>query len=537
LKDSVQQISTPPSNKNNPPISTTQTHIRGIKFCFNNSVDYFPTIAAPNFVSSKANGIMKHKFRNPLSKLTKEGDPDFAAVDINSLIHFICSLAVCTTCQTKLTLGSIGFQVLVFKLQLICDHCDMQYVFHSSNTITTENTNNPPFEINYRMAVATMLTGHDWTRYELQFKSAGFGCYSKRGFHDIMNKVEEVSKNDFENQMKETREAIVSNNLSQSMDGLEIEKKRKHSQIPEQPECGQVQALLDDFDDFGEIETQDDNAESVLIAERTLNDKDLDLDVEPEALIDSQSVIEPEGSQELQIQTPPMPTINSTQPSFAPKTIKMIMFKKNGIAVSVVFDCRWTNPRGYNSEEATVTCIDAATGRILYREHLVRRRKDVNRYYNYVGSARGMEGAGVERILKKMTDDGFVISHYAHDDDAGTRNLVSKYFPDAIESRCVGHAAKAFRKDIQLASKDPDCGGLLSIAQSAYRWLLVAVLNAMTDESEPERRTIALKKNLDCFLGHVTNDHKDCKHKMPYTKDSIVINANFLTLRFYSSVR
>jgi len=71
-------------------------------------------------------------------------------------------------------------------------------------------------------------------------------------------------------------------------------------------------------------------------------------------------------------------------------------------------DARWTNPYGYNSEQGTVSFLDAITGKLLYVTHFNRHRGKERWYFNYQGSAKGMEGHGVTETMKKIKEDGFL---------------------------------------------------------------------------------------------------------------------------------
>lgn len=118
------------------------------------------------------------------------------------------------------------------------------------------------------------------------------------------------------------------------------------------------------------------------------------------------------------------------------------------VKIPVVFDARWTNPRGYNSEECTVNCAELISGKEIYRHHLIRKRGKGGVSSNYEGSAKAMEGVGVVEICDKMKKDGFAIEWCVHDGDASTWKHVKEAFPCAKEARCLGHAAKTFRDKV-----------------------------------------------------------------------------------------
>lgn len=86
--------------------------------------------------------------------------------------------------------------------------------------------------------------------------------------------------------------------------------------------------------------------------------------------------------------------------------------KKGRSGLSVAVDCRWSS-RGWNAEEATITMIDLDTGAIIYLVHVLRQRgppttiADPAAPYRsatettlqgYIGTSRGMEGAGFRRV-------------------------------------------------------------------------------------------------------------------------------------------
>lgn len=124
------------------------------------------------------------------------------------------------------------------------------------------------------------------------------------------------------------------------------------------------------------------------------------------------------------------------------------------IPLHIIVDARWSNPRGYNSEEGTVTILDAETGKVLWAIHCLRNRSKEIWYRNYKGSARAMEGHGIAIAIHEIEEQGFEIVRFAHDNDASTRKHISNRFPNAIEDLCVGHGAKGFREKIIEASKE-----------------------------------------------------------------------------------
>jgi len=70
-------------------------------------------------------------------------------------------------------------------------------------------------------------------------------------------------------------------------------------------------------------------------------------------------------------------------------------------------DARWTNPYGYNSEQGTITFLDVISCKVLWTLHYNRSRSEVDKpYWNYKGSAKGMEGQGVAEILKQIKQEG-----------------------------------------------------------------------------------------------------------------------------------
>jgi hypothetical protein len=43
--------------------------------------------------------------------------------------------------------------------------------------------------------------------------------------------------------------------------------------------------------------------------------------------------------------------------------------------MKVAIDCRWSS-RGFNAEEATVSCCDITSNKVLYHSHLLRKQKN-----------------------------------------------------------------------------------------------------------------------------------------------------------------
>ena len=124
------------------------------------------------------------------------------------------------------------------------------------------------------------------------------------------------------------------------------------------------------------------------------------------------------------------------------------------VPLCIAIDARWTNPRGYNSEEGTVTVLDVESGKALWVVHCMRARSKEYWYRNYKRSVRAMEGHGVFIVVKEMKEQNFIIKRFAHDNDASTKKHILAQFPNAIEDLCVGHGAKGFREKIVEASKE-----------------------------------------------------------------------------------
>ena len=107
--------------------------------------------------------------------------------------------------------------------------------------------------------------------------------------------------------------------------------------------------------------------------------------------------------------------------------------KEKNSNIDVVFDCRWSKPRGYNSEQGTVICLEMNSGNLLGIANMVRVRTKKLSSQNYIGSAKAMEGTGVTQICELFQKENLQIANYAHDDDAQTRSVISKFFPQAKE--------------------------------------------------------------------------------------------------------
>ena len=191
--------------------------------------------------------------------------------------------------------------------------------------------------------------------------------------------------------------------------------------------------------------------------------------------------------------------------------------KEKNSNIDVVFDCRWSKPRGYNSEQGTVICLEMNSGNLLGIANMVRVRTKKLSSQNYIGSAKAMEGTGVTQICELFQKENLQIANYAHDDDAQTRSVISKFFPQAKEDICIGHVAKNLRNTIKNLAKQSKYKALKGFGQSAYRWLFISVKMVKKDiqngKITSNEAIIELQKNIKLFINHACGDHSFCKHE------------------------
>ena len=171
--------------------------------------------------------------------------------------------------------------------------------------------------------------------------------------------------------------------------------------------------------------------------------------------------------------------------------------------LDVAMDCRWSS-RGFNAEEATVTCCCPATGKVLFHAHLMREQKSKPlTKRDYVGSSKGMEGEGVSRVCKMVMDAGYVIRSMSHDNDASSMAQVTAVFPDVIEMLDVGHASKNVCKKVKLLGKEfKELGGF---GEKVKRRFQTLAYGAKGDVSY-------FVLGLDRSVKHWCGDHLDCDH-------------------------
>lgn len=181
----------------------------------------------------------------------------------------------------------------------------------------------------------------------------------------------------------------------------------------------------------------------------------------------------------------------------------------------VILDCRWAS-RGYNSEHATVFCMDGNTDKVLYTVSILRKIEQIQgrtntdtAIYDYEGTSRGMEGFGVRTILEKCLDDGLQITHYAHDDDGCTRKIVQELYPNALEYLDIGHAAKNLKKKVITASKEDGCSQLKGFGERTQRDFRTLVRTHFDD-------TKTLKEKITNMTAHYSSNHANCDHAEPF---------------------
>lgn len=188
------------------------------------------------------------------------------------------------------------------------------------------------------------------------------------------------------------------------------------------------------------------------------------------------------------------------------------------VALDVAIDGRWTNPRGFNSEQCTVTITDLESNKILWRVHVQRKRNSATPFQQYSGSARSMEGWGAEQVFAMMKEEHFVIGSYVHDNDASMSKLIREHFPNAKEFQCLSHAAKNLV--IHLRNLEERYPEAKNIATRGKKWLYTAANAARDKIGKQMEATIIeeLEASIRQFVDHCRGIHDKCWHTMPYLK-------------------
>ncbi len=169
----------------------------------------------------------------------------------------------------------------------------------------------------------------------------------------------------------------------------------------------------------------------------------------------------------------------------------------------VAMDCRWSS-RGFNAEEATVTCCCLKSNKVIYHSNLMRKQEKNSMKRNYVGTSKGMEGEGVARICKQIQQDGYKLNSVSHDNDASSMSQVHSLFPDCVEKLDVGHAAKNICKKVKELAK----GGhktLIGFGEKVKRRFQSLAYSAKGSEEE-------FIRGLDISIDHWCGDHSQCTH-------------------------
>jgi hypothetical protein len=193
------------------------------------------------------------------------------------------------------------------------------------------------------------------------------------------------------------------------------------------------------------------------------------------------------------------------------------------VPISFTLDCRWSS-RGFNAEEATVTVIENETGEVIFRCHILRKRKRFWKHRLYAGSSKGMEGFGVLAFIKLLIEEGFTVDRFSHDNDATTKKHVMDAFPEAKEELCVCHAAKKFREHVIRASKKHK--ELRGYGPKAFQWLYYATMktrDGFPDDPLCSEAVAQLRRRILHFSNHCRGDHNPeiCSHKQSERKKPI----------------
>ena len=100
-------------------------------------------------------------------------------------------------------------------------------------------------------------------------------------------------------------------------------------------------------------------------------------------------------------------------------------------------------------DTASATCI--FSGKVLFRYHVI---KDCGKKSNYEGNSKSMEGEGIIQICNQIAAIQKKIVKYIHDNDGATRNIINRFWPEAIELLDINHAQINISKRITAIASD-----------------------------------------------------------------------------------
>jgi hypothetical protein len=96
-----------------------------------------------------------------------------------------------------------------------------------------------------------------------------------------------------------------------------------------------------------------------------------------------------------------------------------------------LIEARWSS-RGYSAQEATVTVLQGDKEKVIFRFHVIKDRQFGPKDVNYSGSSKGLDGFGVMELIKILKAEKMSIRKSSHDNDATTRLIITKEFPNAL---------------------------------------------------------------------------------------------------------
>lgn len=179
------------------------------------------------------------------------------------------------------------------------------------------------------------------------------------------------------------------------------------------------------------------------------------------------------------------------------------------VSIAVNTDFRWSQRRNALNGTLTVRTLgDLLIGRVNIMRTIT--DAETNDRRNFIGAAKSMEGAAVQKFLEEIRHFNessncyrIKIAAYVHDQDGCTSNLIRKQFPDALEFLDVGHSAKNIKKRVGKVAR-----GYGEKSQVAFR---KCIKGFTTVEDK--------KYSLRAYPFHFRNDHRFCFAKCPSKKD------------------
>jgi hypothetical protein len=118
--------------------------------------------------------------------------------------------------------------------------------------------------------------------------------------------------------------------------------------------------------------------------------------------------------------------VDSVKKTFIMECRKKIADKQDTF---VVIDAGWSHP-GWWARECSITALDGMTGLPISVYHVIRDE-------NYIGSSKGMEGFGVQKIMTELKNAGIKVTRVLHDKDSSTMKNAMEVFQDVQESLCL----------------------------------------------------------------------------------------------------